>query len=280
VAAGRFPSQLHDPWGSDPPEAFDQTMVWRVNPADVTPAAARRSDRIRRFRNGSLIALLATVLVTISALAGIALNQRPQPLPAHAPVHRSNTATQRAFPTAPSVPPATANGVTVATTGGTAANPVVTTPALRTSRLVIPVLGVDAPVEVKSLDANNAMQTPDQPFDVVWYDFSGQPGAIGNAVFAGHLDYHDVGPAVFWDLGTLSEGDVIQVRMEDGTQYEYRVTAIATFDEATAPVHDIVSPTTTPSITLITCAGSFDEGTRLYDQRLVVRAEEIPAVTP
>jgi sortase (surface protein transpeptidase) len=68
--------------------------------------------------------------------------------------------------------------------------------------------------------------------------------------------------------------------MEDGTQFEYRVTAVATFDEATAPVHDIVAPTSVPSITLITCAGAFDEDTRLYDQRLVVRAEEIPAATP
>jgi LPXTG-site transpeptidase (sortase) family protein len=255
-------------------------MVWRVDPAELTPAAARRLKSVHRFRSAALIAVLAAVVVTVSALAGIALRQRPEELPARAPVHRSDTASTRAFPTAPAAPPATNTGISVASADGVTPHPVVAPPALHASRLVIPVIGVDAPVEIKSLDENNAMQTPDQPFDVVWYDFSGQPGAAGNAVFAGHLDYHDVGPAVFWDLGTLNEGDVVQVRMEDGTQLEYRVTAIATFDEATAPVHDIVAPTSVPSITLITCAGAFDEDTRLYDQRLVVRAEEIPAATP
>jgi hypothetical protein len=47
------------------------------------------------------------------------------------------------------------------------------------------------------------MPSPDNAWDVAWYDFSARPGAGSNAVFSGHVDYHDVGPAVFWNLRDL-----------------------------------------------------------------------------
>jgi len=65
------------------------------------------------------------------------------------------------------------------------------------ARLVIPRIGVDAPVTVKGLDPNGVMQNPNGPEDVAWYDFTSRPGQGGNAVFSGHLDYQDCGPAIF-----------------------------------------------------------------------------------
>ncbi len=147
-------------------------------------------------------------------------------------------------------------------------------------RLMIPIIGVDAPVVVKSLDANQTMESPEQPFEVAWYDFSGVPGRGGNAIFAGHYDFRDAGPAVFWDLDVLTHGNTIAVYLEDGSRHEYQVTSVDSYLESEAPVQEIVAPTSTESITLITCGGTFDEASGSYDQRLVVRAERIPETTP
>ena len=83
------------------------------------------------------------------------------------------------------------------------------TPTARAStalpaRLVIPKIGVDAPVAVKGLDPNGAMQNPNGPEDVAWCDFTSRPGQGGNAVFSGHLDYHDYGPAVIARLREMT----------------------------------------------------------------------------
>lgn len=144
------------------------------------------------------------------------------------------------------------------------------------ARLLIPSIGVDAAVVVKGIDPNGVMQSPNNAWDVAWYDFSARPGFGGNAVFSGHVDYHDVGPAVFWELRNLQMGDLIQVRLADGTQYSYGVTALNSFEASTAPVADIVGPTPKEVVTLITCGGTFDRSIRQYSHRVVVRAERLP----
>ncbi len=142
-------------------------------------------------------------------------------------------------------------------------------------RLVIPKIGVDAPVSVKTVGANGVMQPPNGPEDVAWYDFSARPGSGGNAVFSAHLDYHDYGPAVFWRLKELKKGDAVEVLLVDGSVREYQVVLSVTYPATSAPVQEIVGATSSEMVTLITCAGTFDEASRQYDQRLIVRA--VPA---
>jgi len=143
------------------------------------------------------------------------------------------------------------------------------------SRIVLPGIGVDAPISVKSVDANGVMENPDGPWDVSWYDFTARPGSGSNAVFSGHVDYYDIGPAVFWRLRELTEYDLIQIRLEDGVVYEYQVIAMESVDAATADIGSIVGATEQEVITLITCAGTFDASVGEYDERLIVRAERV-----
>jgi LPXTG-site transpeptidase (sortase) family protein len=143
------------------------------------------------------------------------------------------------------------------------------------ARIVIPVAEVDAPVVTKGVDQARVMQAPDTAYDTAWYDFSAKPGWGGNAVFSGHVDYINVGKAVFWNLKDLNEGDVVEIRMEDGATYRYAVNFKQQYDAATAPVDQIVGPTPKETVTLITCSGTFDTTTSQYDKRLVVRAERI-----
>jgi LPXTG-site transpeptidase (sortase) family protein len=148
------------------------------------------------------------------------------------------------------------------------------------ARIVIPDAEIDAPIVVKGVDNAGVMIAPDTAYDVAWYDFSAHPGFGGNAVFAAHVDYINVGPAVFWNLKDLEPGDIIDIRLDDGTVYRYAVNFKQQYDAATAPVNDIVGATPKESVTLITCSGTFNSASHQYDKRLVVRAERIQLDPP
>jgi LPXTG-site transpeptidase (sortase) family protein len=143
------------------------------------------------------------------------------------------------------------------------------------ARLRIPAVGIDAPVVTRGTNAAGVMQTPDNAVDTAWYDFTARPGFDGNAVFSGHVDYVKVGKAVFWTLKDLKPDDEIQVQLEDGTIYTYKVSFLKQYDAASAPIEEIVGSTPQQSVTLITCSGTFNNVTRQYDKRLIVRAERV-----
>jgi len=143
------------------------------------------------------------------------------------------------------------------------------------ARLVIPKIGVDAPVVTLGVDGQGVMQSPRSAFEVGWYDFTAQPGTGGNAVFSGHVDFVSVGPAVFWDLHKLGPGDVVEVRLADGTAYQYVVVSSTSYAGDDAPIADVVGSTSKDTVTLITCTGTFNREIRQYSHRLVVRAERL-----
>ena len=158
--------------------------------------------------------------------------------------------------------------------------PRATAPAVAslTVRLVIPRIGVDAPVTARGVDADGVMQNPDGPEDVVWYDFTARPGQGDNAVFSGHLDYHDYGPAVFARLQEVTAGDLVEVRLEDGTVHRYAVTLSVLYPADLAPSREIVGPTGRDMVTLVTCGGTWQGRPRGYSHRLVVRADHLPVL--
>jgi sortase (surface protein transpeptidase) len=202
------------------------------------------------------IALVAAIV----AVAGTGWWARIHETPARAPLV---AAAPSASPTA-SAEPAVAPSSAPAPAG-----------AIIPARLVIPRLSVDAAVESKGLDAHRIMQPPDKPTEVAWYPFTAQPGGGTNAVFSGHLDYPSTGPAVFWRLSELRPGDTIGVRDAAGTELTFAVSSIDLYPLSSAPVGDIIGPTPSSAVTLITCAGSYDRRSGLYDQRLVVRARQV-----
>jgi hypothetical protein len=141
-------------------------------------------------------------------------------------------------------------------------------------------VGVDAPIELGDV-VDGIMQDPSGPWVVSWYEPLGKIGEGGNIVMAGHVDYWNVGPAVFWDVRYLPEGDVIRVVGEDGKNYEYAVQWTQSYmaDQLTPEViqQDIVGDTDQETLTLITCGGDFNPDTGEYNQRWVVRANLISA---
>jgi len=160
-------------------------------------------------------------------------------------------------------------------------NPDAPVPGGEGDRLIISKIGVDAPMTMRVVESDGIMQNPEGPKDVAWYDFSaisglgGRPGVGGNTVISGHVDYHDYGPAVFWDLQKLDPGDEIIIHLRDGTEYKYSVQWNRTVDPAGISWNDVVAATPQESVTMITCAGTFDSSTRSYDQRRVIWAVRV-----
>jgi LPXTG-site transpeptidase (sortase) family protein len=140
-------------------------------------------------------------------------------------------------------------------------------------RFEMPTLGVNARVVTLGVLPDGTMEAPHTPTDVAWYHFSAKPGASGNAVFAAHVDYIRYGPAVFYRLRELKEGDPVTATLEDGSRFTYLVVSSVIYDAETAPVQEIVGPARGRTMTLITCTGVFDRNVLQYDKRLVVRAE-------
>ncbi len=151
----------------------------------------------------------------------------------------------------------------------------VPSPDAHIARLVIPAAKVDAPVQVKGVNARNEMENPDGPSNVAWYNFTDRPGFGPNAVFSGHVDWYTGQQGVFWYLRDLKEGDEVIVRMTDGMELKYRVTENKTYPASQAPVAEIIGPTPTEVVTLITCDGVFDRRSQDYNLRRVVRAERV-----
>src|SRR5439155_25206843 len=86
-------------------------------------------------------------------------------------------------------------------------------PAPPPPRLLIPAIGVNAPIESVGVGPDGAMETPRQsPWnDVGWYSGGPRPGERDSAVIAGHLDRPGGNPAVVWRLRGLHVGDTMLV---------------------------------------------------------------------
>lgn len=140
-------------------------------------------------------------------------------------------------------------------------------------------IGLDAPVENGSI-VDGVMLDPSGPWVVTWYSQLGKVGQGGNVVMAGHVDYWDVGPAIFQAVPGLQPGDILRVIGEDGEQIEYAVEWTQLFNvqtELTPEViaNQVVGDTGQESLTLITCGGDFDAAAGEYLHRYVIRANKI-----
>jgi len=142
----------------------------------------------------------------------------------------------------------------------------------------------------------DVMDAPMGPFGdpvwqaAFWYRGSAVPGAISTALIAGHIDGPRGSPAVFGRIDRLRPGDRIVVHdTRNGLDVRFAVTGATSFplDRTTEPALLTqmygVGPVegTTPQrsadglahLTLVTCAGTFRDGT--HDHRLAVFAVRI-----
>jgi len=138
------------------------------------------------------------------------------------------------------------------------------------ARLVISKIGVNAKIEARGLDSGRNMLTPKDFHDVAWYNLGPAPGAPGNALLNGHVDWW-TGAAVFTRLSELRAGDMVTIVHADGTRLTFKVTGrrIVT---AGSRVASLFAPSKVSSLTLITCTGPWDPSILSDTHRLLVTA--------
>ncbi len=125
------------------------------------------------------------------------------------------------------------------------------------------------------VNSKGELGTPNNIFDVGWYESSGKPGEGGTML----IDGHNGGPnihGVFKDLPTLVSGDIITVERGDGEIFNYVVVENVTvsLDESDVYMNTAMrSPETgKESLTLISCTGEWSQTKSTYLSRQFTRA--------
>lgn len=139
-------------------------------------------------------------------------------------------------------------------------------------RLQIPSIEVDAAVESVGLTPKGAMDTPQDRYNVAWFNKGPRPGEQGSAVIDGHLDGENQTTAVFKDLNKVKVGDTITILDQDNKPLTFIVRKIKLF-QATDPTTEVFSNTNGHYLNLITCAGNWNTERQDYEERLVIFSE-------
>ena len=142
--------------------------------------------------------------------------------------------------------------------------------------LTIEKLGINnARILPMGVNSKGELDTPNNIFDVGWYEASGKPGQGGTLV----IDGHNGGPhvhGVFKDLPNLTMYDEIIVERGDGVKYKYKVVennSVLLSDSNAYMSTATKSPEPgKESITLISCTGEWSQQQKTYLSRQFVRA--------
>jgi sortase (surface protein transpeptidase) len=143
--------------------------------------------------------------------------------------------------------------------------------------VTIPAIGVDSKLLHLGVNSDGTIQVPSlvtSSDEAAWYKYSPTPGQIGASVIEGHVDSYS-GPAVFYRLGALRPGDIIDVTLADGVTGIFRVTGVREYAKSNFPAKAIYGMTNYAALRLITCGGVFDYATGHYLSSTVVFASLI-----
>jgi LPXTG-site transpeptidase (sortase) family protein len=137
--------------------------------------------------------------------------------------------------------------------------------------LVIPKLGVDAPIVAEGIDETPGnvgnLAIPTDVRDVGWWAGGPAPGQAGTAVFASHRTED----GVFWTLPNLQAGDTIKITGTNGHTTLWKVTSVQQLLKADLPDSVWVNAGP-PKLALVTCGGIFNYSTGHYNDNIIVWA--------
>jgi sortase (surface protein transpeptidase) len=141
----------------------------------------------------------------------------------------------------------------------------------RPVRIVIPAIGVSAPVIPLHLNRNRTLQVPKSFSQTGWFVGGPEPGENGAAVIVGHVDSKS-GPGVFYRLRALRRGDLIKVVLKNRSTIRFVVRSTRKVPKKRFPTKLVYGRTNAPSLRLITCDGRFDRSTGHYVDNHVIFA--------
>jgi hypothetical protein len=143
--------------------------------------------------------------------------------------------------------------------------------AFAPAQITIPSLGMNAAIEQIGI-VDGVMGVPVDAWKVGWYHQLSSPGLTGNTIMAGHVDWWGIGPTIFANLASIQLGAMIYLVDPNGAGATYTVSSVESVAADTNAI-TVIAPTEVPSLTLITCTGSFT-GVE-YTSLLIVKAIRI-----
>jgi sortase (surface protein transpeptidase) len=142
-------------------------------------------------------------------------------------------------------------------------------------RVTIPRIRVTSSLERLGKEPDGTVQAPQRWAVAGWYALGPRPGDPGSAVILGHVDSKS-GPAVFFRLRELRQGDLVAVTRQDGSTVRFVVDRTEQYLKQRFPTEDVYFPTLTPTLRLVTCGGVFDPVAGHYRSNLIVFASLAP----
>lgn len=142
------------------------------------------------------------------------------------------------------------------------------------SRLQIPMLSIDAPIETVGIRKNGHMDTPllHMLDGVGLYQNGVRPGQIGSAVIDGYSRRPDGSPAIFNRLRDLHSGALILIVNQDGSEQHFHVVSLHTYSLARVPLERIFWDTSGAYLNLLICDGDWLSPAQQTKEPLVVYA--------
>jgi sortase (surface protein transpeptidase) len=142
-------------------------------------------------------------------------------------------------------------------------------------RIEIPTIGVASRLDRLGRAPDKTVEVPSRWEVAGWYAPGTRPGDPGSAVILGHVDSKR-GPAVFFRLRELHQGDTVTIGRADGSSVRFVVQRTEQHPKARFPTDDVYYPTLTPALRLVTCGGEFDATAGRYRSNLIVFATMAP----
>ncbi|WP_435585976.1 class F sortase [Micromonospora aurantiaca (nom. illeg.)] len=226
--------------------------------------ASENASRVTSSRRRRIAGTGALAVCTVAALSGAGMiggavtRDMPMLAPPQPPSVAAPATVAQPSPSGPSFASGAARGLPPSTP---------TTVSIRR-------IGVQAKILALGVNDDKTVQVPPlaQAMDVGWYKFGASPGEVGNAVILGHVDSPTIGPAVFFRLGELRPGDLIEVTRTDRVQAAFRVDGVKSYPKTAFPTELVYGPSGRPSLRVITCGGRFDEKNGSYTDNVIVFA--------
>ena len=143
-------------------------------------------------------------------------------------------------------------------------------------RVVIPSLGVDAPVVPVGKTKGNSLEIPDDIDEIGWYRYGAAPAwGFGSTVLVGHRDGVVEGHGAFYNLAALSPGDIVEVSDTLQRESRFRVIARAVISkqEFANRSPELFAQDGPARLRLISCGGYYDSEHGGYQSNVVVTAK-------
>jgi len=231
-----------------------------------------KPTRRARLRSRLYFALGAVSLASTVVLTGADFAESPAP-PQPAAAQGVIPSASGAVPVSVPPPRDSQPGPAPASTPPAAPAPAVplTLPASPPVSVRAATVGMQSPLVQVGLNPDGTIEVPVAYDTAAWYRLGPIPGSLGPAVIVGHVDSYQ-GPGVFFTLGAMRPGAIIDFTRVDATVAHFRVDAVNSYPKNHFPTAAVYGPIDYAGLRVITCGGVFDQTTRSYESNTVVFA--------